>query len=70
MTNEARVVEIYKRVRNTNPHTSQAFNEVGNPIAYEVVCRGLRERFRTLNAALKAAVETEAFYNKFFPIDK
>jgi hypothetical protein len=67
MNNKPRIVEVYKRVRNNNPLTSQAWDEVGEPIAYEVCCHGLRERFRTLKAAEKAAQVTEDFHNKFFP---
>jgi hypothetical protein len=66
--NKVRVWPVYKRIPNTNPLARNAFDEVGDPIAWEVrgPC-GVESKHRTEKAADKAAAESQAFYDKFFP---
>jgi hypothetical protein len=68
MRTEVRIREIYRRVRNTNPRSGAAFDEVGKPIAWEVVApSGLVTRYQTEARAEAAAEALRDFYKKWRP---
>lgn len=68
-TSDIGIVEVYKRVPNNNPRGEGAFDEVGEPIAFEV--HGgffIATRHKTMKAAEKEKAERIAFRKKF-PFD-
>jgi hypothetical protein len=68
MRTDVRIREIYRRVKNTNPLAGAAFDEVGEPVAWDVVApSGLVTRYKKEAAANKAAEALRDFYKKFRP---